>query len=319
MPTILIATPVKNSEPELADYFTSLLALSYPKTLISLAFLESDSTDGTVAVLKQHIDANRHVFKTIVFESRPTGYPEPPNRHSRAVQLPRRQALAKARNDLLSLVNLSDFEYILWLDVDASGYPHSLVEDLLSVRQPIVAPHIVWEFGGLTYDRNSWLELRPDVAWSTDEPTVVFEGYPESTPGRRLYMDDFRALMSDKFEMVPLHGVGTAVLLVETKVHAQGIYFPVEPFRNRIESEGFGLMANSAGFQAVGLPKYEVKHSNSKDAHWLYTIAKCVIAELWIPVIVSTVLLIAYSLLRRRLILTLRGSSIKSYQTHKTL
>jgi len=44
---VLILTPLKNASRFLETYFSALSKLSYPRGLISLGFLESDSRDDT--------------------------------------------------------------------------------------------------------------------------------------------------------------------------------------------------------------------------------------------------------------------------------
>jgi cellulose synthase/poly-beta-1,6-N-acetylglucosamine synthase-like glycosyltransferase len=51
---VLILTPLKNAVPYLERYFELVDRLSYPKHLISLAFLVSDTTDSTVSELQRH-------------------------------------------------------------------------------------------------------------------------------------------------------------------------------------------------------------------------------------------------------------------------
>ena len=267
--SVLIATPMKNCAEELPAYFAALSSLSYPRNQTSLAILESDSTDDTVSLVLDFIKAAGSRFKQIVFTRKPAGFRAPTDRHAYNVQYERRKVLARARNDLLSSVNLSDFDYVLWLDADSTGYQPSLIQDLISVNRSIVAPHVVNTIGGHCFDHNSWWETQPDKVWREPLGPVMFEGYvglQDEEVGHRLYMRHFRQIMdSDPFQIVPLHGVGTAVLLVEAKVHAAGINFPVEPYKRRIESEGFGLWANDAGYSAWGLPRYEVAHINAFD------------------------------------------------------
>ena len=50
---ILIRTPAKDAGPVLVGYFSALAKLSYPRELISLGFLESDSRDDTYELLTQ--------------------------------------------------------------------------------------------------------------------------------------------------------------------------------------------------------------------------------------------------------------------------
>ena len=49
--TILILTPVKNAAKHLETYWAALEKLTYPKHLLSLGFLESDSSDGTFELI----------------------------------------------------------------------------------------------------------------------------------------------------------------------------------------------------------------------------------------------------------------------------
>jgi mannan polymerase complexes MNN9 subunit len=266
---ILIATPVKNSEHELPAYFSSILRLNYPKHLISVFVLESDSEDSTDQSIRAFMASQTTApltqkLKNIQYERMPVGFVMPAeSRHLEAVQLRRRQVLAEARNAVLDIVDLNLYDYVLWIDVDATGFPDSLVEDLIAVHKPLVAPHVVWDFGSTTYDRNSWLETYTSV-FNKGE-TAMFEGYGE-TEGARIYMDDYRVITRGKFAEVPLHGVGTAVLLVDARVHREAeLRFPVQPYKRRVESEGFGLLAMDAGYQAVGLPNYEIKHVNQAD------------------------------------------------------
>lgn len=262
MSRILIATPVKNAEQELPSYFSSILQLSYPRDRLSVFLLESDSSDGTDRVIREFMDSEKSL--AVRYERVPVGFEMPLEaRHDEQVQLARRKILADARNTLLNMADLGAVDYVLWLDVDATAFPASLIEDLLSVGKPVVAPHVVWDFHSVTYDRNSWLETFPPVF--DIDAKVMFEGY-EETEGARIYMDDFRRIAKGKLAQVPLHGVGTAVLLVDAKLYRDlKLRFPVLPYKRRVESEGFGLLAMDAGFQAVGLPNYEIKHFNHAD------------------------------------------------------
>jgi Anp1 len=54
--SILILTPVKNAARFLDSYFRSIAGLTYPASLISLGFLESDSTDDTYERLAGRLD-----------------------------------------------------------------------------------------------------------------------------------------------------------------------------------------------------------------------------------------------------------------------
>jgi glycosyltransferase involved in cell wall biosynthesis len=309
-PNILIATPVKNAENELAAYFASILGLNYPKQALSLFLLESDSEDNTDLVIREFLKSQENQLpplrlQKIHYKRVSVGFQmSSTTRHAEAVQYRRRQVLAEARNEILDSANLEMFDFILWLDVDATGFPASLIEDLLGLKKPMVAPHVVWDFGGLTYDRNSWLETHTWVFETSEvgeEPKPMFEGYGDSE-GARIYMDDFRQIVRGKFAEVPLHGVGTAVLLVDAKIHRdKNLRFPVTPYKRRVESEGFGLVAFDAGFQAIGLPNYEVKHVNHADftgSSIFFPFEFCLLSSAFI--VVASLLFLLYQSLRSK-------------------
>jgi len=43
-------------------------------------------------------------------------------------------------------------------------------------------------------------------------------------------------------------------------LHRGGLRFPEIPYRDLIETEGFGALANDLGIRPVGLPKLEILH-----------------------------------------------------------
>lgn len=55
-PKILIVTPFRNEDHSLSQYLEALKAVDYPKDLIDLHWLENDSTDKTLSMLKSAKD-----------------------------------------------------------------------------------------------------------------------------------------------------------------------------------------------------------------------------------------------------------------------
>jgi hypothetical protein len=174
----------------------------------------------------------------------PPGVP----RWTGVLQVPRRTALAKARNHLLFRA-LTDEHWVLWIDVDVIEYPADIIERLLAYDKDIVHPHCVREFGGNSFDLNAWVDR-----------------------GRK-NMHDLR----DRGEVVRLDSVGGTMLLVCADAHRDGLVFPAYRYglkspllRNRnfflnggqgeIETEGLALMARDMGLQCWGLPHLEVLH-----------------------------------------------------------
>ena len=139
-PTLLILTPVKNAEQFLERYCELLHSLTYPPELISLAFIESDSEDGTWRELQTRLPALTERFRRTNlfqknFDFRPA---EGAPRWIPALQLKRRTILAKSRNYLLSRA-LDDEDWVLWIDVDAPHLAHEATGgDVESLAFPLI-------------------------------------------------------------------------------------------------------------------------------------------------------------------------------------
>jgi Anp1 len=243
---VLILTPVKNVVRVLDTYIRGLCSLSYPRELLSLGILESDSDDGTWDSLAARTAELRRHFRSVSVWKLDFGFRTPPGvpRYAPQIQLERRSVLAKSRNQLLFRA-LDDEEWVLWLDADVIEYPPNIVERLLATGKLIVQPHCVLDYGGPAFDLNAW------------------RGHG------RLHLHDLR----NEGELVPLDSVGGTMLLVRADVHRNGVVFPPFPYgrenprirtnniwQGEIETEGFGIMAADAGVQCWGMPMLEIRH-----------------------------------------------------------
>eukprot|EP00746_Dinoflagellata_sp_MGD_P165456 gnl/MRDRNA2_/MRDRNA2_94743_c1_seq1.p1 gnl/MRDRNA2_/MRDRNA2_94743_c1~~gnl/MRDRNA2_/MRDRNA2_94743_c1_seq1.p1 ORF type:complete len:490 (-),score=86.25 gnl/MRDRNA2_/MRDRNA2_94743_c1_seq1:144-1613(-) len=268
---ILIATPLKNAANLLETFVASLAKLSYPKSLLSVGFLVSDSEDDTAAMAAELGTRLLTEFADVGIFIKNYGYETPMDRHAFEDQGARRATLAKSRNALVKHFLTPDIDAVLWLDADIHGMPDTLVQDLLAIGRPVVAPHVLNGQSNLTYDKNSWRRVQhtsPEFQpLSNNDSVIFFEAYQgHEEGGRRDHMDDLRDQaqaqgIHDWRYAVKLDGVGTAVLLVDAKLYREdGLLFPETPYKNRLESEGFGLLAEDKGFPACGLPLYMVRH-----------------------------------------------------------
>lgn len=248
-PTILIAVPVKDAAQHLDSHFALIDRLRYPRSLISLAYLEGDSQDGTHALLGARLEALGRGFRRRRLFKRDMGFRLPPGvpRWTHEYQLPRRAALARSRNCLLSRA-LADEEAVLWLDVDVIDAAPDLIDRLLATGKDIVHPHCVLKPGGPTFDRNAW----------RDNGRVLLENLRGQGP------------------LVRLDAVGGSTLMVRADLHREGLVFPPYLYgpahrlardpgpwapwgrRGEIETEGFGLMAFDMGHLCWGMPDEEV-------------------------------------------------------------
>ena len=154
---VLVLTPVKDAARHLERYIELLERLSYPRSLLSLGFMESDSRDDTFETLlglEQRLSAR---CRRVELAKRDFGFRIPAGipRWAPAYQLLRRSVLARSRNHLLFRA-LRDEDWVLWIDVDVIQYPANVIETLLATKLDIVQPHCVVEEGGATFDLNAW-------------------------------------------------------------------------------------------------------------------------------------------------------------------
>ncbi len=246
---VLILTPAKDAARHLDTYLRGLRSLTYPRELVSLAFLEGDSADGTYEALQQRLPELRGAFRRAALFKRDFGFRLPAGfpRYAHHLQVRRRSVLAKSRNHLLFRA-LDDEDWVLWLDVDVIEYPADVIERLLAAGKEIVEPNCVYEYGGASFDLNAWRDRG------------------------RLHLHDLRG----EGDLVPLDSVGGTMLLVRADVHRDGLVFPAFPYglqnprirtdnywMGELETEGLGIMASDLGVQCWGMPNLEIKHDLS--------------------------------------------------------
>lgn len=171
---VIILTPLKNAGPYLERYFELVDELNYPKHLISIAFLVSDTTDDTVDILRSYATdrlTRRNRYDSITIFEKDFNFELPEDkRHSFELQPLRRSFMARSRNYLLTAALRDDHAWVLWLDVDVVRYPDTILQDLQSLDVDVVVPNCLREtedgsFWG--YDKNNWQE--------TDESRAVQE------------------------------------------------------------------------------------------------------------------------------------------------
>jgi Anp1 len=182
---VLILTPLKNAEPYLPRYFELIGALTYPKELISMAFLVSDTTDNTIENLKQYANSSSQSdqpYHSINIYEKDFNFIMPEgDRHQFEVQAQRRKFMARSRNYLLTAGLKNEHVWVLWLDVDVVEYPATVLDDLTSLDVDVVVPNCLLKtddgsFWG--YDKNNWQETEEsiDMQKSLNEEDVLVEG-----------------------------------------------------------------------------------------------------------------------------------------------
>jgi cellulose synthase/poly-beta-1,6-N-acetylglucosamine synthase-like glycosyltransferase len=161
---VLILTPLKNAEPYLKRYFELIDDMTYPKHLITVAFLVSDTTDNTVKVIRRKADEllNKKGYHAIRIYEKDFQFQLPEDkRHQFQLQPLRRSYMARSRNYLLTAALRNHHSWVLWLDADVIHYPPTILEDLQSLNVDVVVPNCLRETEDGTfwgYDKNNWQE-----------------------------------------------------------------------------------------------------------------------------------------------------------------
>ncbi|KAI1502825.1 putative ANP1 protein [Biscogniauxia marginata] len=277
---VLILTPLKDAAPYISKYFDLIAELTYPHHLIDLAFLVGDSTDDTLAVLATELDRIQKRPDNIPFNSALVVEKDfgshlsqsVEDRHSFEAQGPRRKAMGRARNYLLSAAMKPEHSWVYWRDVDIVESPSRILEDFIGHDRDILVPNIWFhryengqDIEG-RFDYNSWVESDKGLklASKLDKNIVLAEGYKQYDTGRT-YMARMGNRADDPHEEIALDGIGGVNILVKAEVHRSGINFPCYAFENQAETEGFAKMAKRAGYDVVGLPNYIVWHIDTEE------------------------------------------------------
>lgn len=253
LPTILIATPIKNAAPFLERYFQNLAATDYPAEKLSLALIASDCTDATVPLAKKLLAEHASRFCRTALLQRDYGFHSRGERWSRELQKQRRSILAHARNALIEEA-LEDETWVLWIDVDVLAWPADVIHRLLDTGREMVTPHCVYETNhGPSFDLNTFVFR--DAAQRDGEEHLHDGIYQPPVGVTRKYLDAFRFQ-----DGVELDGVGGTMLLVKAALFKDGLRFPARPYRGFLETEGLAQMARDFGVIPWGLPRVEIIH-----------------------------------------------------------
>jgi hypothetical protein len=143
---VLILTPLRDASPYLQKHFDLLTSLSYPHNLIDLAFLVGDSSDDTKAALAMELDRvqkTSSAFNSAMVVEKDFGVThgqDVEDRHGFAAQGPRRKAMGRARNYLLTTALKPEHSWVYWRDVDIVDSPNKIIEDFVAHDVDILVP-----------------------------------------------------------------------------------------------------------------------------------------------------------------------------------
>ena len=85
---------------------------------------------------------------------------------------------------------------------------------------------------------------------------IANEGYA----GRPTHRKHMEALRKEGKAVVPVDGVGGALILLRSSLHREGVLFPPFPFQHAVETEGLAKVALAMGYQAYAMPNVEIEH-----------------------------------------------------------
>jgi hypothetical protein len=146
---VLILTPLRDAAKYLATHFDLLAQLSYPHELIDLAFLVGDSTDDTMATLAMELERVQnnpeYAFHSTLIVEKDFGVKvkqSVQDRHKFEAQGPRRIAMARARNYLLTTALKPDHSWVYWRDVDIVESPSKILEDFVAHDRDVLVPNV---------------------------------------------------------------------------------------------------------------------------------------------------------------------------------
>ncbi|WAR02628.1 MNN9-like protein [Mya arenaria] len=155
---IAIFTLIRNVDRVLRNYLDNLVKLDYPRRLISVYFGEDGSSDDTFATAAKLSKELTDIFEfntASVFHfdtSHNVSLKETQliSRHTFQKQLRRRSQMAKSRNLLMKMaLNISNPDYIVWIDADLECFPSDLIEQLLYARSDVTAPPCLGVYNGV--------------------------------------------------------------------------------------------------------------------------------------------------------------------------
>ncbi|MBN9549953.1 MAG: glycosyl transferase [Alphaproteobacteria bacterium] len=253
---VAILVPLRDAVDHIQPFLDAVGALDYPKDRIKLVFCEGDSVDESWERLQQAAAGLAGIYRDVVLLQKQTGIRlDRLTRAKRRLQRSRRGAIAKVRNHLIDHGLGPDDDWALWIDIDVWRFSNDILNRLIESGHRIAVPNCVKIAGGDSFDLNSFVSVRKEKDYRYYREIRGGIHQPPVHSYNRLHLSDVRHL-----ESIGLDGVGGTMLLVDAALHRGGLRFPEIPYRDLIETEGFGALANDLGIRPIGLPKLEILH-----------------------------------------------------------
>jgi hypothetical protein len=253
---VAILVPLRDAADLIQPFLHALDALDYPKDKIKLVFCEGDSQDGSWERLQAATAGLAGKYRDIVLLQRHVGTNlDRAKRAKPRMQRVRRGAIAKVRNYLIDHGLSEGDDWALWIDIDVWRFPEEALNRLIATGHRIAVPNCVKIADRASFDLNSFVIRRQHKDYRYYREIRGGLHQPPAHTESRYHLSDVRHL-----DIIGLDAVGGTMLLVDAALHRGGLRFPELPYRDLIETEGFGALANDLGIRPVGLPKLEILH-----------------------------------------------------------
>lgn len=184
-----MCTPLRDASSHLPMFFSHLRNMTYPHNLIDLAFLVSDSKDGTLEMLSSMLDELQNdpdpkmSFGEISVIQKDFGQKvtqDVESRHGFAAQAGRRKLMAQARNWLLSATLRPTHSWVYWRDADVQTAPSTIIEDLMRHDKDVIVPSKWLDFSiesrpmCLSLSNHGYQTFgdRCPTGWAENSPTI---------------------------------------------------------------------------------------------------------------------------------------------------
>ena len=159
---VLVLCPMKDAIEHIWHFFHMLDSLAYPRHLVQIGILVSDSSDRTYARALELADERQlgsrfagggydrvSVFNKDFRVPGDKGIAGGTDRHKFEVQVERRKLMARSRTWLLSAAMRPEVDWVVWMDVDIVDYKPTLIQDMLVYAEDeqgdVVVPNCVWK------------------------------------------------------------------------------------------------------------------------------------------------------------------------------
>lgn len=157
---VLIGVPVKNCARYISQAVDQILKLTYPKDLITIVFLESDSDDDTWIFLNGGIKPRLDVagYRAVHVVKRDFDFKLPhSSRHVPDIQRERGRVIGEARQSIIDWF-LKDNEFVFWIDADLETIPCDYINSMIALNVDLAAPVVITP-NGEAYALGSYLVI----------------------------------------------------------------------------------------------------------------------------------------------------------------